>query len=40
MTGNYWGTDNPLDIPPQIIRAGANGFVDYSGWLSEDPLGN
>ncbi len=40
MTGNYWGTNDPLQIPPQIIRQGANGAVDYSGWLSAEPLGD
>jgi len=38
MTGNFWGTDDPMLIPPQIIRSGANGIVDYSGWLAEPPV--
>jgi len=33
MTGKYWGTEDPMEIPPQIIRLGANGIVDFSGWL-------
>ncbi len=38
MTGNYWGTDDALEIPPQILREGSYGVVDYSGWLSSPPV--
>jgi hypothetical protein len=38
MTGNYWGADTAPEIQAQIIREGSNGVVDYSGWLTEEPL--
>lgn len=37
MTGCYWGVDTAPEIQAQIIREGANGTVDYSGWLTEEP---
>ena len=40
MTGNYWGATTELEIQAQIIREGANGTVDFSGWLTEEPSGN
>jgi len=40
MTGNYWGATTAIEIQAQIIREGANGTVDFSGWLTEEPSGN
>ncbi len=40
MTGCYWGADTAFEIQAQIIREGANGTVDYSGWLAEPPASN
>jgi hypothetical protein len=37
MTGCFWGAYTAQEIQAQIIREGANGTVDYSGWLSEEP---
>lgn len=39
MTGNYWGADTALEIQAQIDRDGASGTVDYSNWLTAEPLG-
>jgi hypothetical protein len=40
MTGNFWGVTEAFEIQAQIIREGANGTVDFSGWLTEEPSGN
>ncbi len=38
MTGNYWGVDTAAEIEAQIKREGANGEVDYSGFLTAPPV--
>ena len=38
MKGNYWGGALGFEIEDQIIREGANGTVDYSGYLVEPPV--
>jgi len=37
MTGNFWKATTALEIQAQIDRDGANGTVDYSNWLTEEP---
>jgi hypothetical protein len=38
MTGNYWGADTEMEIMMQIVRLGANGSVNFTGWLTDPPV--